>query len=287
MDDRDTRERGTAAVEARRALPSFTPGPADEFRQELMVRYLQAMASHTADTATPTPAGQPGAGAARRAAEGARTGTALQVDHLMRRSVVTVTADTPLPDIARMLARRRTGAVPVVDDDRRVVGVVAESDLLARVASLAGPEEEPGLFGRLLGRRQHPGAEGTTAASLMTTPPLTVHPWTGVVDAARMAARRRVRQVFVVDHKGRLAGVVSRNELLQALVRDDAAIRAEIRSRVLRDELLIDPARVTVGVRNGTVTLTGSLDEALIPRLTRAVADIPDVTGVEDRLTAV
>ncbi|MCH0567532.1 MULTISPECIES: CBS domain-containing protein [unclassified Streptomyces] len=287
MDDRDTRERGAAAVEARRGVPSFAPRPADEFRQDLMVRYLQAMASHAADAGTPAPAGRPGAGPARRPAEREAKGTALQVDHLMRRSVVTVSADTPLPDIARMLARRRTGAVPVVDGDRRVIGVVAESDLLARVASLAGPEEEPGLFGRLLGRRQPPGGEGTTAASLMTTPPLTVHPWTGVVEAARMAARRRVRQVFVVDHKGRLAGVVSRNELLQALVRDDEAIREEIRSRVLRDELRVDPARVTVGVRNGTVTLTGSLDEALILRLTQAVARIPDVTGVEDRLTVV
>ncbi|MET9392920.1 CBS domain-containing protein [Streptomyces sp. NPDC006624] len=278
MSGRDTREAGRASADARRTLPALAGEPAEEFRQDLMVRYLRAMAS-TARTAEPVQEATGPAAAPRQ-----KPLTDLQVFDIMRRSVpvASVDAGTPLLDVARTLARSKAGAVPVLDDERRVVGVVAESDLLARVASLTGPEEEPGLFGKLFGRRRGEDA-GDTAATLMTAPALTVHPWTTVAAAAREAARSRIRQVFVTDHSGRLAGVVTRNELLHALVRDDAAVREEIVSRVF-DACGVDPARVAVRVRNGVVTLTGVLAADRIPALTDALARIPDVDEVENLL---
>ncbi|PWI17964.1 hypothetical protein DI272_30255 [Streptomyces sp. Act143] len=282
MDDREAREAGAASREARRAVPGYAGKPADEFRQDLMVRYLQAMASHSARTAAEEPAV-----AAPHVHRAARPGANkdLQVRQIMRRAVATVSVDTPFLDIARMLARQQLGAAPVVDDAQRVVGVIAESDLLARAASLASGAGAPGTFAKLLGRR-HPADGGGTAATLMSAPALTVHPWTPVVEAARTAAHSRIRQIFVTDLKGTLVGVVSRSELLHALVRDDAAIHTEIVEHVVRDHLGIDPAQVEIRVRNGTVTLSGSLDKELIPRLSDEVARIPDVFEVDDHLTA-
>ncbi|MEU6379870.1 CBS domain-containing protein [Streptomyces sp. NPDC046909] len=286
MNDRDAREHGAASAEARRRVPAFAPAPAEEFHQDMMVRYLQAMASHShsgdvADQA-PLPAAKTGAGTTRPPREKAGTIAELQVRDVMRRSVAGIPGDTPFLDVARMLARRQTGAVPVVDGAQRVVGVIAESDLLARAASRASGDR-PGAFARIL--RPHATDAGETAATLMTAPALTVQPWTPVIDAARTAARSRIRQLFVTDHKGHLVGVISRSELLQALVRDDAAIREEVVD-VVEGELGIDPARVQVQVVNGMVMLKGSLDAALIPQLRSAVEQIADVVAVVDHLIA-
>ncbi|MEU0471885.1 CBS domain-containing protein [Streptomyces olivaceus] len=223
-------------------------------------------------------------GDARRDAARPRVVVDLRVSDIMRRSgaVPTVTADTPLLDVARAMARRNAEAMPVTDDDRRVIGVVAESDLLARAATLAGPKGGTGPV-RLFPKAKVP-VENATAAALMTAPVVTVRPWTAVIEAARTAARARVRQIFVTDHHDRLVGVVTRSELLHALVRDDSAIRDEIADRVLR-ELDIPSSQVRVRVRNGVVTLTGALDAARIAALTDAVKRIADVGEVNDLLT--
>lgn len=283
MSDREAREHAAASVEARHAVPTFEPSPVEDVRQDMMVRYLQAMASHSAAALeTPVAAGT-------RAAEThhvhhkTHTTAELRVRDVMRRSVAGVSRDAPFLDVARMLARRQTGAVPVVDEAQRVIGVIAESDLLARAASITAGDH-PGAFARMLRRHPRDAGAGVTAGMLMSAPALTVHSWTLVIDAARIASRSRIRQLFVTDHKGHLVGVVSRSELLHALVRDDAAIRAEVLHRVVVGELGIDPAQVDVEVHDGTVTLSGSLDAGRIPKLVAEVEQIADVVAVVDHL---
>ncbi|MBQ0881521.1 MULTISPECIES: HPP family protein [Streptomyces] len=259
-----------------------------QHRHEHMVRYLQAMASHSAEAARgePLPTEWQQGEDARRDAARPRVLADLRVSDIMRcpDAVPTVTAGTPLLDVARTMARRHAEAMPVTDDDRRVIGVVAESDLLARAATLAGPKGDTGLA-RLSPKAKVP-VDKATVASLMSAPAVTVRPWTTVIEAARTAARARVRQIFVTDHHDRLVGVVTRNELLHALVRDDSAIHDEIVDRVLR-ELDIPSSRVRVRVRNGVVTLTGALNAARIAALTEAVKRIADVSEVDDLLTEI
>ncbi|MDH6605696.1 CBS domain-containing protein [Streptomyces sp. SAI-208] len=287
MNDRDAREGTAASAEARHAVPLYAPKPAEEFRQTMMVRYLQAVASHAAQAAAePATAASGRDTAVSPPTSRAATIADLQVRHVMKRSVTGVPADTPFLDVARMLARQQIGAVPVVDGTQHVLGVIAESDLLARASDLAAPGGHSRALSRLLGRHRNDGETGDTADTLMSAPALTVRPWTPVAEAARTAARSRIRQIFVTDHRNRLVGVVSRAELLHALIRDDQAIREEIVSHVIPNRLGIDPGDVEVHVRNGTVTLTGSLDRKLIPRLTSEVAAIPDVYEVDDHLVA-
>ncbi|MHB9856981.1 CBS domain-containing protein [Streptomyces sp. YIM S03343] len=283
MADQNAREAGAAWMQARGAASGAVPKPADEFRQDLMVRYLQAVASHSAEAAARKEDAEAGKGG-WTAAVPVTPVPELQVRYVMRRTATGISADTPFVDIARMLARDQVGAAPVVDEDERVVGVIAESDLLARAADLAA-DERPGTLGKLFGRRHRDETAGGTASTLMTAPAVTVHPWTRVLDAARTASHSRVRQIYVTDHKDRLVGVVSRSELLHALVRDDDVIKAEVVTRVVIDALGIDPGLVDVDVRNGVVTLTGALAADLVARLTEAVAEIPDVAEVVDRLT--
>ncbi|MGW7300341.1 CBS domain-containing protein [Streptomyces sp. DI166] len=222
MNDRGTRAALSSGTEARRAVPRHSPVPTEGFRQDAMIRYLQAMASHeaqeaAADAAEDADRQSAAPGTVVRPAKD----TVLRVRDVMKRSAEGISPETPFEDIARELARQETGAAPVVDEEQHVVGVVAESDLLARAAALADPDGAPGGFGLLHGRRRRIEREGTTAGALMTEPAITVQPWTSVIDAARTASRSRVRQIFVTDHHNRLLGVVSRSELLEALVRDE------------------------------------------------------------------
>ncbi|NBM19746.1 HPP family protein [Streptomyces sp. GC420] len=236
MVDREQREQSLAAAQARRDLPAGTarrfPGSAGD--QDLMVRYLQAVAAGAHHRAVKTAAATPPSAKApvvvsslRRRPEATRGAPVLHVDDVMRGQVASVRDDTPFLDVARLVATQKWGAVPVVDAERHIIGAVTESDLLAMAAS--GRSRPGGTLSALLHGRRDGDGRGTTARDVMTKPPVSVHPRTRVTDAARIAARSKVRQLFVTDYKGRLVGAVSRNDLLNALVRDEA--RDEARER--------------------------------------------------------
>jgi CBS domain-containing protein len=106
-----------------------------------------------------------------------------------------------------------------------------------------------------------------------------------VADAAWTAAQARLKRLPVTDYRGRLVGVVSRRDLLRAMVRDDAEIRAEAESLIGRH--LLDPRGVQVAVEDGVVTITGRLDKAVVPELLASVRDIDDVIDVVDDIEAV
>ncbi|MET9657424.1 CBS domain-containing protein [Streptomyces sp. NPDC006510] len=193
--------------------------------------------------------------------------------------------DLPYRDIARLLAREQVGAVPVVDDEDHVVGVVSESDLLAKVA-FETSGHRVGRIGGLRERRMHGKARGETAADLMTSPAITVLPGATVAEAAWLAALSRLKRLPVTDRGGRLVGVVRRNALLQALIRDDAGIRAEVAARIESCCPPGDRESVEVAVHDGVVELTGSLPSADAARLVAEVEGIADVVEVKNLLTA-
>ncbi|MFF4038264.1 CBS domain-containing protein [Streptomyces sp. NPDC001816] len=199
---------------------------------------------------------------------------------------VSLRDDLPYRDIARLLAREQVGAVPVVDADDHVIGVVSESDLLAKVAFEASGHR-PGRVGRLCERRMHSKTRGETAADLMTSPAITVLPVATVAEAAWLATLSRLKRLPVTDGVGRLVGVVRRNALFQALIRDDAGIRAEVEARIEACCPPEDRTTVEVAVQDGIVELTGRMPPATTARLVAEVEAIADVVEVKNLLTAV
>ena len=96
-------------------------------------------------------------------------------------------------------------------------------------------------------------------AAVMTTPVITIGAGEPVTVAARRLAETRLRRLFVIDRDGRLAGVVSRRDVLRLFLRSDEQIQADVEQQVLRGELWLVPGTVTVQVTNGVVTLEGTL----------------------------
>ncbi|MDC2948873.1 CBS domain-containing protein [Streptomyces heilongjiangensis] len=285
------RERSSVEKEARRGTPGRARTPQEKPRQDALGRYLAAVAtaaSERSDAEEPETApgtahpGPPRAASAPGTSE--EEPAALRVRDVMQVPAVAVPGDMPFVDVAHTLAREQVGSVPVVDAADHVIGVVSESDLLAKAAVMAEPRRH-GAVGRLWQHRLYEKGHGDTAATLMTFPPVTVHPAERVADAAWTAARARLKRLPVTDYHGRIVGVVTRRDLLRALIRDDAEIRAEVESLVGRH--LLDPRAVGITVENGVVTVTGRVDRAVVSELVASLRDIDDVVGVVDDTEAV
>ncbi|MFJ9902209.1 CBS domain-containing protein [Streptomyces sp. NPDC101152] len=277
-------EHRSAEKEARRTMPGRPWTPQEEPRQDALRRYLAAVAGAASARGTEAPDSAVEGSTPKPSAPASRTLAVPRVRDVMHVPAVSVPGDMPFLDVAHTLAREQVNAVPVVDADDHVIGVVSESDLLAKAAVMAEPRRH-GRVGRLWQHRLYDKSHGDTAATLMTFPPVTVHPSERVSDAAWTAAHARLKRLPVTDLHGRLVGVVSRQDLLRALIRDDTEIQAEVESLVVR--YLVDPRAVEVTVRNGVVTLKGRLDKDLVPELLAPVRDIDDVVEVVDAIVAV
>ena len=214
----------------------------------------------------------------------------------MTASVVTADPMTPYKEIATLLAEHKISAVPVLTMGRHVAGVVSEADLLgvlgqrARAAQL----ESGGRLHRHADDKKH---VDRTAGELMTSPAVTIHADATVPTAARLMNDRHLKRLPVVDSGtvfgggigGNLIGIVSRCDLLSVFLRPDEDIAWEVRE-MLTEILLADPARITVQVRNGIVTLAGQLGSAeqhdLIRIAVRLTWDIDGVVDVVNKLGA-
>ena len=145
---------------------------------------------------------------------------------IMDADVPTVSPDADARAAIEMLAKTELGAVAVVDEDRKVVGIVSESDLILS-------EEESDLHlphylnimggivfvGSMKGFEERlDKAFATKVSELMTADPVVVHDYASAETVARTIAEKHHNHLPVVDGDGRLAGMVTRADALAALV---------------------------------------------------------------------
>ena len=138
---------------------------------------------------------------------GASADVEMRVSAVMHRNVATVGPETSFREIARKLVERRISAVPVMDAERHVLGVVSADDLLTT-------RPVPFHYSHRASRVAPGRAAGRTAAELMSGPALVITPETTVGRAADLMQTRRVKRLPVVDGERRLIGLVARSDLL-------------------------------------------------------------------------
>jgi CBS domain-containing protein len=206
------------------------------------------------------------------------------VKDVMTDNVVSVSDNTPYKDIVQLLAQHEVSAVPVVDDTRRVLGVVSEADLLHKI-EFTGLEPHVHLLERKQRRQARAKAAGDRAGDLMSSPAVTVSSDASLSAVAKIMDHERVKRLPVVDEQGRLIGIVSRRDLLRVYLREDETIREDIREQVLRRTLWIDPDMLTVAVDRGVVTLTGTADRRSTAQITvRLCESVDGVVEVVDQI---
>jgi len=215
---------------------------------------------------------------------------------VMVTNVITVAPDASVQDVARILLTNRISGVPVVRPNGEIIGVVSEGDLMRRAESGTG-RRRPWWLSILTGREVLAGEyvkeHSRKVIDIMTWPAVTADPDTSLQDIATMLEKNGIKRVPIVKN-GRLVGIVSRANLLQALASlpksaagagpTDAAIRENVMAR-LSAEPWTRPSLINVLVNNGTVDLWGIVDSQAEKKAVRVAAEVtPGVRAINDNL---
>lgn len=206
------------------------------------------------------------------------------VKDVMTTRVIWMEQDTPYTAIAAALRQHRVSAFPVLDPEGKVIGVVSEADLLAKLALEGGDGHMPGMIGGILHHQQLEKARATTAAELMSALPVTVSPDDTVEHAARLMYLRRVKRLPVTGADDHLVGIISRTDLLAVYSHPDSDIREEVTAEVKLTSAR--PDMIGVAVRDGIVTLTGTAETSeAAHEVIRRTRHVEGVVSVRDRLS--
>jgi CBS domain-containing protein len=212
---------------------------------------------------------------------------------VMTPAVVTASPETTIPDLCRLMLESRISALPIVDANGAVVGLITEGDLLRRCES--GTEKKRSAWTELFVSNSTLAAEyvkshGRKAKDIMTTEVVTVTESTSLRTVADLFETHGIKRVPVLREK-RLVGMVSRANLLQSLVAsieakpepavpaDDAAIRARLVAEFA--DKAWRPANVIV--RQSIAHLWGEVNSEEERAAMRVAAEnVPGVKGVKD-----
>lgn len=271
MDSSDTRDQLTAAKVQQEAPSSAIRhvGPTADRYANALERYVSAMSILKRT--------DPRVGAHQH-----RGFPPMTVADVMTTAVVTAYEGALFKEIAQALYRNGINAVPVINEDRHVVGVVTVSDLLTRIDHCRPLPPSHRTAGRAERRRR---LHAHTARELMTSPAITTHPAASLADAARLFHRYRLRSMPVIDLAGTLLGMVSRADLIALFLRSDDDIKNDVERDVICRSTVPGRAKVTVTVDEGVVTLSGRVATALVARgLAHRASEVPGVLDVHDRL---
>lgn len=208
----------------------------------------------------------------------------MRVRDVMTKDVIGIGPEAALKEAARRMITASVSGLVVADDQGSLVGVISEADFVKTEAGRRA-DTRAGLLRWLFPAKTFPDSE-QRVGDVMTTDPVTIGPDADHAEAARLMGKARVKRLPVVDHDGKLVGIISRSDILRVFARSDAEIVAEIRDRVIRDVLWIDPKPVKIVCDDGNVILSGLLetksDADLLVGLTRR---LDGVVSIQDHLT--
>ncbi len=150
------------------------------------------------------------------------------VQDVMRTEVVTITPATPLAEVVTLLLRKGYRSLPVVDESRCLLGIITDGDLLNRAGLSARLDFQEDLSDAAVEKRLSAlRSQDTTAAELMTSPVITVTPADSLRQAVELMATHQLKRLPVVNGEGRLAGWISRVDVLRAIEYHQMAAETE------------------------------------------------------------
>jgi CBS-domain-containing membrane protein len=217
------------------------------------------MGPHRAILLTDAAECPPTAGSRRRA---------MKARDIMVKPVLSVTPATTVPELARLLSERRISGVPVVDDEGALVGIVSESDLLHRAE--VGTEKRRKWWMQLFAdsdtlARDFVKTHGTKVADIMSPYVVTVAADADLRQVADVLDTNEIKRVPVTE-AGRLVGIITRGDLVRALVAsqlqslpdnsDDVALQKRIMERIEK-EAWLNQTYISVAVQDGKIELSG------------------------------
>lgn len=200
----------------------------------------------------------------------------MKVRDLMTTDPVTTAPDASLKEAARLMVRNQVSGLPVMDGER-LVGILTEGDYLRREADREQPYRLS-LLEALFGEGSKDGPAVEKVSEVMSEKVHTIGPDASISEAARVMSHKNIKRLPVVDSEGRLLGIVSRADVVNAFTKPDEVIEDEVREDIVRRLLFLEPDAVGVAVVDGVVTLTGRLENRteahLLEELTRRISGV-------------
>ena len=220
----------------------------------------------------------------------------MRTHQIMTRHVITVDADTPLLQAAKLMLQHHVSGLPVLDKAGKLVGIVSEGDFIRR--SEIGTQQKRGrwlkfLLGPGVSAREFAHAHGRKVGEVMTQDVCTVTEDTPLEDAVRLMERRSVKRLPVVRGEA-LVGILTRSDLLRAVASlardvpdptaDDDHICRHVIAAIQNNDWA--PLQLGVIVRDGIVHISGIIsDEDYRQAIIVAAENVPGVRLVHDHLS--
>lgn len=194
----------------------------------------------------------------------------LSVGDAMTPNVASVRPETLLAEVVETLIGQDFRAVPVVDGDGRLVGIITNSDLIdrgnlpARVELLAAmePHERESVVGAAVTR---------SAADVMTRLPIVIRPSAPIEQAVQVMLTERLKRLPVIDEQGKLVGMLSRADVLRTLGEGFPMPEESVAGRAGTPTVVRDVMTRNVPAVREDARLAEVLDAVVSTRLNRVV----------------
>ena len=144
-------------------------------------------------------------------------GFELRVQDVMTSNVITVQKYENIMPVAKILSEKNISGLPVVDKENHVIGMITQADILCMI----GVRKEhtfKDLLRHMLGEQLPESKTGDIVADIMVSPVVTIRPDMNIAEATQLMDEKRIRRLVVVDDKNVLVGIISRADILKAVL---------------------------------------------------------------------
>lgn len=203
----------------------------------------------------------------------------MKVKDIMTVNVAAVGQDATLKQAAELMIQRGISGVPVVNREKRVLGVLSQTDIVPKAASRP---ESAGLIGLFASPKVDDRRRlAVTVCEAMSAPAITVEADASVAEAARMLIDHDVSRLPVV-RAYRLVGIVTATDVLRAFTRTDEAILEELQRSIREHNLWAGLRSLDIKVVGGMVSVSGQAKAGTFARMIEALAwRVPGVVSVD------
>ncbi len=202
----------------------------------------------------------------------------------MSQEIMTITEDAALKEAATVMVKSGVSGLPVIDDDRKVIGIITEADFVMAEANRSWGRQRRRLLANFLGDAKPTNAK--TVGDVMTRDPHTIDSASTVTEAARKMTDLRVKRLPVVLPDNTLCGIIARADVMGVFARPDDALADEIANDVAIGVLGLSPDDISVAVIDGIASISGHVPSRSESRILEELATrVEGVVTVESSVT--
>ena len=146
-------------------------------------------------------------------------GSEIFVQDVMHKDVISVLKFESIIHVPHILPQKNISGLPVVDKENKVIGMVTQADILSMVG-IRREQTFKDLLKHILGEPLPERKTGDIVGDIMASPVVTIKPGATIAEAAQMLDEKKIRRLAVVDDKKALIGIITRADILKAVIRN-------------------------------------------------------------------